>query len=104
MGHSKHTSLRPNELNSETADGANVYGPEDSHIGDVSHFHETGQTAQAVVDACGFLGFGAKPVFLPVSSLYFMRDENAKVHSTTVSAKRNLCPHFFLREQPYHKS
>ncbi len=27
MGHSKHTSLRPDELNSESADGANVYGP-----------------------------------------------------------------------------
>ncbi len=90
MDHSKHTPLRPEELTSETIDGANVYGPDDSHIGDVSHFHGAGQSAQAVVDVGGFLGLGAKPVSLPVSSLNFMRDENGKVHATTAMTKDEL--------------
>ncbi|SEL38351.1 PRC-barrel domain-containing protein [Roseovarius nanhaiticus] len=90
MDHSKHTPLRPDELSFATVDGANVYGPDDNHIGDVSHFHGTGQHAQAIVDVGGFLGLGAKPVSLPVSSLNFMRDENGKVHATTAMSKDEL--------------
>lgn len=90
MDHSKHTPLRPDELTSQIVDGANVYGPDDNHIGDVSHFHGTGPTAQAVVDVGGFLGIGAKPVSLSVSSLNFMRDENGKVHATTSMTKDEL--------------
>lgn len=74
MDHSKHTPFRPDELTSAAVNGANVYGPDDSHIGDVSHFHGRGQSAQAVVDVGGFLGLGAKPVLLSVSNLNFMRD------------------------------
>ncbi|WP_324753279.1 PRC-barrel domain-containing protein [Roseovarius sp. Pro17] len=97
MDHSKHTPLRADELNSSTVEGANVYGPNDSHIGDVSHFHGTGQTAEAVLDVGGFLGLGAKPVALPVSSLNFMRDENGKVHATTSMTKDQL------KDLPEHK-
>ncbi|QCO56539.1 PRC-barrel domain containing protein [Pseudorhodobacter turbinis] len=97
MDHSKHTPLRPEELTSDAVDGANVYGPGDSHIGDVSHFHGTGQSAQAVVDVGGFLGLGAKPVSLPVSNLNFMRDEAGKVHATTVMTKDQL------KDLPEHK-
>lgn len=90
MDHSRHTPLRPEELISSTVEGANVYGPDDSHIGDVSHFHGTGANAQAVVDVGGFLGLGAKPVALSVSQLSFMRDENGKVHATTAMTKDQL--------------
>lgn len=97
MDHSKHTPLRPEELNASIFEGANVYGPDDNDIGNVSHFHGTGQSAQAVVDVGGFLGFGAKPVTLPVSSLNFMRDENGKVHATTTMTKDEL------KNLPEHK-
>ncbi|MFX0546237.1 PRC-barrel domain containing protein [Roseovarius sp. S1116L3] len=90
MDHSKHTPIRADELNSMNVDGANVYGPDDSHIGDVSHFHGSGQSAQAIVDVGGFLGIGAKPVSLPISSLNFMRDENGNVHATTAMTKDEL--------------
>jgi ribosomal 30S subunit maturation factor RimM len=90
MDHSKHTPLRPEELTAAHLEGANVYGPDDSHIGDVSHFHGTGQTAQVVVDVGGFLGLGAKPVSLPVAKLNFMRDEGGKVHATTAMTKDQL--------------
>lgn len=97
MDHSKHTTLRSDDLTSSIVDGANVYGPDDSHIGDVSHLHGAGQTAEAVVDVGGFLGLGAKPVSLPISSLNFMRDENGKVHATTAMTKDQL------KELPEHK-
>lgn len=97
MDHSSHTPLRPDELNSATVEGADVYGPDDKDIGSVSHFLGTGQAAQAVVDVGGFLGLGAKPVALPVSSLNFMRDENGKVHATTSMTKDQL------KELPEHK-
>lgn len=90
MDHSKHTRLGADELNAATVEGANIYGPDDNHIGDVSHFHGTGQSAQAVLDVGGFLGIGAKPVALPVSNLNFMRDENGKVHATTAMTKDEL--------------
>lgn len=97
MDHSKHTPLRPDELTSGNVEGANVYGPDDSNIGNVSHFHGSGQSAQAVVDVGGFLGLGAKPVSLPVSSLNFMRDENGKIHATTPMTKDEL------KKLPEHK-
>lgn len=97
MDHSKHTPLHPEELTAATINGAKVYGPDDHHIGDVSHFHGTGQNAQIVVDVGGFLGRGAKPVTLNVSSLNFMRDQNGKVHATTVMTKDEL------KSLPEHK-
>ena len=97
MDHSKHTPLRVDELNSDTAQGANVYGPDDNNIGTVSHFHGTGPSAQAIVDVGGFLGLGAKPVSLPVSSLNFMRDQDATVHATTSMTKEQL------KELPEHQ-
>lgn len=97
MDHSKHTPLRSDELNSSTVEGAKVYGPGDSDIGAVSHFHGAGQNAQAVVDVGGFLGIGAKPVALPVASLNFMRDENGTVHATTAMTKDQL------KDLPEHK-
>ena len=97
MDHAKHTPLRPDEMTTSTVEGANVYDPDNAHIGDVSHFHGTGASAQAVVDVGGFLGLGAKPVALPASSLKFMRDEHGKVHATTSMTKDQL------KDLPEHK-
>lgn len=97
MGHSKHTPLRAEELNESNINGANVYGPEDHHIGDVSHYHGMGQGAKVVIDVGGFLGIGAKPVALDVARLNFMRDENGKVHATTTMTKNEL------KSLPEHK-
>ncbi len=97
MDHSKHTPLRAEELDTATVEGANVYGPNDGHIGDVSHFQGTGPAAEAVVDVGGFLGLGAKPVALPVSSLNFMRDVAGRVHATTAMTKDEL------KNLPEHK-
>ncbi|WP_138933141.1 PRC-barrel domain-containing protein [Roseovarius arcticus] len=97
MDHSKHTPLRQDEMTTATVEGANVYGPDDGHIGDVSHLHGTGATAKAVVDVGGFLGLGAKPVALPASSLDFMRDEHGKVHAKTAMTKDQL------KDLPEHK-
>lgn len=97
MDHSKHTPLRPDELTSANLEGVNVYGPSDKHIGDVSHFHGTGAAANVIIDVGGFLGLGAKPVSLPVSSLNFMRDESGDVHATTAMTEDQL------KELPEHK-
>ncbi|QXT39889.1 PRC-barrel domain-containing protein [Gymnodinialimonas ceratoperidinii] len=97
MDHSNHTPLRTDELTSANLEGVNVYGPDDNHIGDVSHFHGTGPGANVVVDVGGFLGIGAKPVSLSVSSLNFMRDESGNVHATTSMTKDQL------KELPEHK-
>nr|WP_281284899.1 PRC-barrel domain-containing protein [Roseovarius arcticus] len=71
-------------------EGANVYGPNGDHIGDISHFHGPAPAAEAVVDVGGFLGIGAKPVALPASSMKFMRDEAGRVHVTTALTKDEL--------------
>lgn len=97
MDHANHTPLRSDEMDTRTLEGANVYGPNDNHIGDVSHLHGTGTTARAVIDVGGFLGLGAKPVALPVTSLNFMRDENGKVHATTAMTEDQL------KDLPEHK-
>lgn len=98
MDHSKHTPLRAEELNAANVEGANVYGPDDSNIGDVSELRGQGQTAKAIVDVGGFLGIGAKQVALDVSRLDFMRDEGGKVHAHTRMTKDEL------KNLPEHKS
>lgn len=90
MDHSAHTPLRPEDLTAATVEGADVYGPDDHDIGNVSHLHGMGQNAKVIVDVGGFLGIGAKPVALDVSRLTFMRDENGKVHATTMMTKDDL--------------
>ncbi|OAN79451.1 photosystem reaction center subunit H [Jannaschia sp. EhC01] len=97
MDHSKHIHLRPDELTGAILEGANIYGPEDKNIGDVSHLHGAGPDAQVVVDVGGFLGLGAKSVALNVSQLNFMRDESGTVHATTPMTKEQL------KELPEHQ-
>lgn len=90
MDHSKHTPLRAEELNAATLEGADVYGSDDSNIGDVSELRGQGRNAQAIVDVGGFLGIGAKQVALDLSRLDFMRDEGGKVHAHTGMTKDEL--------------
>lgn len=97
MDHSKHTPLRPEEMNASNIEGANVYGPDDKDIGNVSHLHGAGPTAKVIVDVGGFLGMGAKPIALDISRLNFMRDENGKCHATTTMTKDEL------KSLPEHK-
>ncbi|MBS1302585.1 PRC-barrel domain-containing protein [Loktanella sp. SALINAS62] len=96
MDHKTHTPMRVEDLNVTNVEGINVYGPDDHDIGDVSHMHGVGPTADVVVDVGGFLGIGAKRVALPVSQLNFMRDENGNIHATTRMTKDEL------KELPEH--
>ena len=68
-------------------------------VGSISDIVMTqdGEFRGVLVDVGGFLGLGAKPVALPISSLNFMRDENGKVHATTAMTKDQL------KELPEHK-
>lgn len=90
MDHSTHTPLPPEEINSSNLKGADIYGPDDHEIGNISHLHGTEPNAQAVIDVGGFLGIGTKTVALEVSRLKFMRDENGNVHGTTTMTKDEL--------------
>ena len=97
MDHSKHIPMTDAELTAANLEGANVYGPDGGNIGNVSHMHGTPPSAQVVIDVGGFLGMGAKPVSLPVSSLKFMRDGNGKAHASTAMTKDQL------KDLPEHK-
>ncbi|CTQ49836.1 PRC-barrel domain-containing protein [Jannaschia donghaensis] len=90
MDHSKHIPMTDAELTAQNLKGANVYGPGDENIGDISHLHGTPPNAQVVLDVGGFLGIGAKTVALPLSSLNFMRDESGTAHATTTMTKDQL--------------
>lgn len=90
MDHSRHTRLANTELTVDRLEGATIYGPGDEKIGSVSHLHDTGETAQVVIDVGGFLGIGAKPVSVPANQLNFMRDEGGDVHAVTNWTKDEL--------------
>jgi len=97
MDHSKHIRLTAPELNSDTLDGATVYGIDDHKIGTVDHLHGMGPNAQVIIDVGGFLGIGAKPVSVPLSGFDFMRDDNGNVHAVTSWTKDQL------KELPEHR-
>ena len=86
MDHSNHVRLTDAELNSDTLDGATIYGPDDEKIGSVDHVHGS----QIVIDVGGFLGIGAKPVAVAARELDFMRDEDGDVHAVTAWTKDQL--------------
>jgi len=90
MDHSKHIRLASAELTTENLEGATVYGAEDHKVGQVSHLHGVGSSAQIIVDVGGFLGIGAKPVAVGAGDLDFMRDENGDVHAKTSWTKEQL--------------
>jgi hypothetical protein len=90
MDHSTHTPLSANELNEANLVGAPIYGADDQKIGTISHLHDGGSYAQAVVDVGGFLGIGSKPVLVSLAQLNMMRDMNGKVHGVTLWTKDKL--------------
>jgi hypothetical protein len=90
MDHATHTRLVDSELNEAHLMGATVYGADNETIGTVAHVHGLGAATQVIVDVGGFLGLGAKPVALTTDQLDFMRDEDGKVHATTLWTKEQL--------------
>jgi len=58
--------------------GSTVYSNQDDDLGEVSDVvvSGTGQVDAIVIDVGGFLGIGAKPVALEVTSVDIRRDEN----------------------------
>lgn len=96
MDHSKHVRLASNELTYDFLKDAAIYGADDHKVGTVSHIHGTGPASRVVIDVGGFLGIGAKPVAVPMTSLDFMRDEDGDVHAVTSWTKDQL------KEMPEH--
>ena len=97
MDHSKSIRMSETEVTAADIEGANVYGPDESKIGTVSHVHGMPPSGQIVIDVGGFLGLGAKPVALPMSSLTFMRDTDGEAHAVTSMTKDEL------KNLPEHK-
>ncbi|WP_295044977.1 PRC-barrel domain-containing protein [uncultured Paracoccus sp.] len=90
MDHSQHPRLLPDEMTDAVLTGATVYGPGDETVGTVSHVHGSGNSAQVVIDAGGFLGIGSKPVLVAVSDLDVMRDGDGVVHAVSRWSKDDL--------------
>lgn len=90
MDHSNHVRLSSAELTEDVLKDATIYGADDHKVGEVSHLHGAGPTAQAIIDVGGFLGMGAKPVAVPIDQLEFMRDEDGDVHAVTTWTKDQL--------------
>ena len=90
MDRSTHTPLRHDDMTVTDLNGVNVYGPDDSHIGDIVDVHGTDMTGQAIVDVGGFLGIGAKRVAVPASDLNFTRSGENQIHATTRLTKDQL--------------
>ncbi|TBF86688.1 PRC-barrel domain containing protein (plasmid) [Rhizobium leguminosarum] len=97
MDHSKHVRLGTDELTPAVLEGATVYGADDDEVGSVDHVHDSGTSANVVIDVGGFLGIGAKPVSVPISDLDFMRDEDGDVHAVTSWTKDQL------KQMPEHR-
>ena len=97
MDHSKHVRLASAELTQDVLEDAIIYGEDDSKVGTVSHIHGSGPASLVVIDVGGFLGIGAKPIAVPMTSLDFMRDEDGDVHAVTIWTKDHL------KEMPEHR-
>jgi sporulation protein YlmC with PRC-barrel domain len=65
------TRMAPDEMRASKIIGRNVYGPDDSSIGDVDDLvlDLDGRARQVVVSVGGFLGIGSKRVAVPMSEL-----------------------------------
>lgn len=78
--------------------GSTVYSADDSDIGEVSDVvvAADGKIEAMVVDVGGFLGIGAKPVAVELSSLEVRRDENgdARIYTTQTQETLEAMPEF----------
>ncbi|MCF7701915.1 PRC-barrel domain-containing protein [Loktanella sp. M215] len=83
MEYSKYTPLCAQEVYSLKIEGASVYGPDDSKVGDVSHVRPTGQQAQVIIKVGGYKGFGTKAVALKLAELNFMRSTDGDIIAVT---------------------
>ncbi|TYC63978.1 PRC-barrel domain containing protein [Rhodobacterales bacterium] len=90
MDHSSHMPLQAGEIIAPNVKGADIYGPDDKMIGNVSEMLGIGQNATAVIEVGGFFGVGVKQVALDMSRIDFMRDENGKILAHTKMTKVEL--------------
>lgn len=90
MDHTTHKRLEPAELNAANLEGALVYDGNDEKVGSISHLHGDGPDTHAVVDVGGFLGIGAKPVALRLSTLDVMRGTDNAVHAVTMMTRDQI--------------
>ncbi|MBC2860845.1 PRC-barrel domain-containing protein [Stappia sp. 28M-7] len=72
--------------------GSTVYSADDSDIGEVSDVvvSSAGKIEAMVIDVGGFLGIGAKPVAVELSSLEVRRDENGDPRIYTTQTQETL--------------
>ena len=90
MDHSSHKPLQAGEIIAANVKGADIYGPDNKVIGNVSEVLGNGQYAKAVIEVGGFFGIGVKQVTLDVSRIAFMRDGNGKILAHTKMTKVEL--------------
>jgi len=82
----------PQELAASSLMGAEVYGTDDSDIGEISDivFDMKGDIDAVVVDVGGFLGIGEKPVALNFDNLNVRTDESGKFLVSVNATKDQL--------------
>jgi len=93
------TPVETAELTSEQLTGANVYGPNDESIGEISDIVLTadGKVEGAVVDVGGFLGLGEKPVQLDLSQVQILREtdgDELRVYVSMTKEQVEALPEF----------
>lgn len=78
--------------------GSTVYSADDSDIGEVSDVvvSSAGKIESLVIDVGGFLGIGAKPVAVELSSLEVRRNENGdpRIYTTQTQETLEAMPEF----------
>jgi len=82
----------PQDIAATKLMGAEVYGTEDSDIGEISDivFDPKGDIKAIVVDVGGFLGIGEKPVALNFDNLNLRTDESGKLQVSVNATKDQL--------------
>ncbi len=87
------------DLTAERLTGAEVFGPNDDSLGEVSEIvlADDGSVDAVVVDVGGFLGIGAKPVALPLSDIEILRADDGgdvRVHVPLTEDELDTMPEY----------
>lgn len=91
------TDVDPTTVAAERLEGATVYDANDENIGEIDRIVGVEGQTQAVIDVGGFLGFGEKPVLVPLSQLRVTQTaegEVIKVHVARTGAALGEAPAF----------
>lgn len=80
------------EISADNLIGTNVYGSNDSNLGEISDvvLTQDGKVDAVIIDVGGFLGIGAKPVAVGMDKLAFMTDGNGNNYLYTTFTKEQL--------------